>query len=130
VGQVYRRSVTVVSRRKGNCMMNSHLSGRHVTWIRLEALHKTLTLPDAEGRPKRGYQLRDVAVFAAYNEEKGRPATQPFERYYYAKGYGLIMWEGILTDHRGLSFLVEAHQPGERPDNVRERIPCLDSLRP
>ncbi|CUS05137.2 protein of unknown function [Candidatus Promineifilum breve] len=130
VGQAYRRSVTVVSRRKGNCMMNSHLSGRHVTWIRLEALHQTLTLPDAEGRPKRGYQLRDVAVFAAYNEEKGRPAAQPFERYYYAKGYGLIMWEGILTDHRGLSFLVEAHQPGERPDNVRERIPCLDSLRP
>ena len=36
VGQTYRRSVTVVSRRKGNCMMNSHLSGRHVTWNRLE----------------------------------------------------------------------------------------------
>lgn len=130
VGQAYRRSVMVVSRRKGNCMMNSHLSGRHVTWIRLEALHKTLTLPDAEGRPQRGYQLRDVAVFAAYNEEKGRPAAQPFERYYYAKDYGLVMWEGILTDHRGISFLVEAHNPGERPDNVRERIPCLDTLRP
>lgn len=130
VGQLYRRSVMVVSRRKGNCMMNSHLSGRHVTWIRLEALHKTLTLPDVEGRPNRGYQLRDVAVFAAYNEEQGRPAAQSFERYYYAKGYGLVMWEGILTDHKGISFLVETHPPGARPDNARERIPCLDSLRP
>jgi hypothetical protein len=130
VGQLYRRSVNVVSRRKGNCMMNSHLSGRHVTWIRLEALQSTIALPDTEGRPQRGIQLRDVAVFAAYNEEQGRPAAEPFERYYYARDYGLVMWEGIHTDHRGVSFLVEMHKPGDRPDNVRERIACLDSLRP
>lgn len=130
VGQTYRRSVVVVSRRKGNCVMNSHLSGRHVTWIKLEAMHSQLTLPDVEGRPGLGYKARDVAVMAAYNEVNGRPAERPFERYYYAKGFGLIMWEGIQTDHRGVSFLVQVHNPGDRPDNVREKIPCLDSIRP
>lgn len=130
VDQAYRRSVTVVSRRKGNCVMNSHLSGRHITWVRLEAMHNSLTLPDVEGRPGRGYKVRDVIVLAAYNEVKGRPAESPFERYYYAKGFGLVMWEGIDTDHRGVSFLVQIHNPGDRPDNARERIPCLESLRP
>jgi hypothetical protein len=129
VGQTFRRSVTVISRRKGNCMMNSHLSGRHVTWIRLEALHDKLTLPDVEGRPGRGPSLRDVAVLAACNERDGHPADEPFERYYYAKGYGLVMWEGIAVDHKGISFLVQLHNPGDRPDNVRERIPCLENIR-
>lgn len=130
VDQTYRRSVVVVSRRKGNCVMNSHLSGRHITWVRLEAIHNRLTLPDVEGRPGRGHQVDDVVVLAAYNEVRGRPAEKPFERYYYAKGFGLVMWEGIDTDHRGYSFLVQVHKPGDRPDNVRERIPCLESLRP
>jgi hypothetical protein len=97
VGQAYRRSVVVVSRRKGNCVMNSHLSGRHVTWIRFEAFHENF--------------------------------TRPFEQYYYAKGFGLVMWEGIETDHKGQSFLVEVHPPGARPGNVRERIACLENLR-
>lgn len=130
VDQVYRRSVSVVSRRKGNCMMNSHLSGRHITWIRLEAIHNSLTLPDVEGRPGHGYKIRDVVVLAAYNEEKGRPADEPFERFYYAKGFGLVMWQGLATDQNGISFLVQVHNPGDRPDNVRERIPCLENLRP
>ena len=129
VGQTYRRSVTVVSRRKGNCMMNSHLSGRHVTWIRLEALHDALTLPDVEGRPGRGLTVRDVAVLAACDEIDGRPDSEPFERYAYAKGFGLVMWEGIAVDHKGISFLVQLHNPGDRPDNVRERIPCLEAIR-
>lgn len=129
VGQAYRRSVLVISRRKGNCMTNSHLSGRHITWVRLEAMHANFTLPDVEGRPGRGHRLREVAVLAAYNEVNGRPAERPFEKYYYAKGFGLVMWEGIDTDHRGVSFLVQIHNPGDRPDNVRERIPCLESLR-
>ncbi len=129
IGQTYRRSVTVVSRRKGNCVMNSHLSGRHVTWIELEAMHDKLTLPDVEGRPGRGLVVADVAVLAACNEVNGRPADEPFERYYYAKGFGLVMWEGIAVDHKGVSFLVQLHNPGDREDNVRERIPCLENIR-
>lgn len=130
VGQLFRRSALVTSRRKNNCTVNTHLSGRHVTWIKMEAIHSRLTLPDAEGRPGLGIQIRDVVVLAAFNEVNGRSTQQPFERYYYAKGFGLIMWEGIETDHRGQSFLVEIHNPGARPNNVRENIPCLNSLRP
>ncbi len=129
VGQTYRRSVTVVSRRKGNCVVNSHLSGRHVTWIRLEAIHDKLTLPDVEGRRGRGLVVEDAVVLAAHNEANGRPTEEPFERYTYAKGYGLVLWEGIAVDHKGMAFLVQLHKPGDRPDNVRERIPCLESLR-
>jgi hypothetical protein len=109
--------------------MNSHLSGRHVTWLRFEAFHEHFTLPDTEGRPGRGLKLQDVAVLAAYNEVNGRPAVKPFEQYYYAKGFGLVMWKGVDTDHKGQSFLVEVHSPGARPDNVRERIACLENLR-
>lgn len=128
VGQFYRRSVLVVSRRKGNCMMNASLSGRHVTWIRLESIQQECVLPDTEGRPGRGLRLKDVIALAAYGEVDGRPAAQPFERYYYAKGFGLIMWEGIATDHKGVSFAVQLHNSGDRPDNVRERIPCWEAL--
>ena len=129
VGQTYRRSVAVISRRKGNCVVNSHLSGRHVTWIRLEAVHDTLTLPDVEGRPGLGLVVTDAVVLAAYSEANGRPTEQPFERYTYAKGYGLVLWQGIATDHKGSAFLVQLHKPGDRPDNVRERIPCLEEIR-
>ena len=128
VGQTYRRSVTVVSRRKGNCVKNSHLSGRHATWIALEAMHDRLALPDVEGRPGRGLVVTDVAVLAACNEVNGHPDDEPFERYYYAKDYGLVMWQGIAVDHKGISFLVQLHNPGDRPDNVRERIPCLEAI--
>ncbi len=129
VDQTYRRSVTVINRRKGNCVVNDHLSGRHVTWIRLESIHDKLTLPDVEGRPGRGLVVEDAVVLAAYNEANGRPTEQPFERYTYAKGYGLVLWEGIATDHKGSAFLVQLHKPGDRPDNVRERIPCLEEIR-
>lgn len=129
VGQTYRRSVTVISRRKGNCVVNSHLSGRHVTWIRLEAIHDKLTLPDVEGRLGRGLVVEDAVVLAAHNEANGRPTEEPFERYTYAKGYGLVLWEGIAVDHKGMAFLVQLHKLGDRPDNVRERILCLESLR-
>jgi hypothetical protein len=128
VGRVFRREPTVVSRRKRDCVVNMHLSGPHVTWLRFEALHKTFRLPDVQGFPNRGIEVQDVAVLGAYQDAGGRPAGQPFERYYYAKGFGMVMWEGIDVDHRGKSFLVEAHRPGARPPNIREHIPCLDPL--
>lgn len=47
-------------------------------------------------------------------------AGNPIERYYYAKGFGLVGWEG--RDRR--SAISEIHSPGSRPDNVRENIDC------
>lgn len=128
VGAPYRRSPIVVSRRKGDCNVNFQLSGTHVTWIILERVVDRLRLPDVEGDPGGGLVVADVAVLAAFNDAGGRPADTPFERYYYAKGFGLVMWEGIEVDHIGQSFMVEIHAPGARPNNVRERIPCLERL--
>lgn len=124
----FRRSPTVVSRRKADCNVNFQLSGTHVTWIRLERIHNQLRLPDHEGETPTGIVVRDVAELAAYSDVDGRPANQPFERYYYAKGIGLVMWDGIEVDHRGRSFLVELHAPGARPNNQREHLPCLEQL--
>ncbi len=128
VGKPYRRSPTVVSRRKADCNVNFQLSGTHVTWIILERIVNRLRLPNVEGSQSGGLSIDDVAVLAAFNDVNGRPASQPFERYYYAKGFGLVMWEGIEVDHIGQSFVVEIHAPGVRPNNVREQIPCLERL--
>lgn len=124
----FRRSPLVTSRKKHNCEINHNRSGIHVTWIKVDAVHDSFRLPDVEGRRGRGIVIQDVVVLAAYhNTFLGEPSDTPFERYYYAKKYGLVMWEGIDVDHRGVSFMVEEHAPGARPDNVRERVPCLQT---
>lgn len=128
VGKPYRRSPTVVSRRKADCNVNFQLSGTHVTWIILERVVDRLQLPNVEGDADGGLSVDNVAVLAAFSDASGRPADRPFERYYYAKEFGLVMWEGIEVDHVGKSFMVEIHPPGARPNNVRERIPCLERL--
>ena len=127
-GKFFRRGPTVVSRRKRDCNVNFHLSGMQVTWIRLEQVHSQLRLPNANDEDESGLTVKDVVELAAYSDRDGHPAAQPFERYYYAKGLGMVMWEGIDVEHRGRSFVVELHKPGARPDNQREKLPCLDYL--
>ncbi|MCA9992312.1 MAG: peptidoglycan DD-metalloendopeptidase family protein [Anaerolineales bacterium] len=108
----FRRSPTVTFYRKDTCQVVNRFT--HVTWIRLEAVHAALTLTG-------GQTLNDVVELAAYPDEGGRPGQTAFERYFYARNYGLGAWRGGV----GESFLVEEHAPGTRPDNVREVIPCL-----
>ena len=127
-GHFFRRSPTVVSRRKRDCNVNFHLSGMQVTWIRLEEIHSEFRLPSADEGKQSGILVKDVVELGAYVDKGGRPASQPFERYYYAKGLGMVMWEGIDVEHRGRSYLVELHKPGARPDNQRESLPCLEYL--
>jgi hypothetical protein len=108
----FRRRPLVTFRRKNNCqVVNQFL---HTTWIRLEGLHKSYTLPN-------GIVLRDVAELAGYVDVNGQPAAAPFERYFYAKKYGLVAWKGDV----GQSFMVEEFAPGTQPNNVREVISCL-----
>lgn len=47
--------------------------------------------------------------------------TNGSETWFFGRGYGLVAWQSAW----GRSAIVEAHQPGARPDNVREVIPCL-----
>jgi hypothetical protein len=118
VGKLFFRSPTVVFRRKsdGAEIPNKHFV--HETWIKLETVHRRLRLSN-------GVELRDVAVLAAYEDADGRPESQSFERYTYAKGYGLVAWEG----ESGHSVLVQEFARGSVPDNERELLPWLDSLR-
>ncbi len=86
----------------------------HVTWIVLEAVHRSFTLSN-------GVTVPDVAVLAAYEDEGGKPKATPFERYYYAKGYGLVGWEGAL----GRSALVAEVPATARATMPRETLPWL-----
>lgn len=118
IGVPFRRTPQVEFRNK---QTGAEVPGKrftHVTWIVLEAVHGQHTLPN-------GVTLRHVAVLAAYEDEGGKPKAQPFERYYYAKGYGLVGWEGAL----GRSLLVEEFARGAVPDNTRERLDWLARLR-
>jgi hypothetical protein len=114
IGVPFRRTPLVIFRRKSD---GAEIPGKkfvHTTWIQLEAVHKKLKLPS-------GVELENVAVLAAMEDVGGKPKTTPFERYYYAKKYGLVEWEGAL----GRSVLVKEYAPGSVPNNVREVLSWL-----
>lgn len=118
IGLPFRRTPLVVFRDKHT---GAEVPGKrfsHPTWIVLEAVHGQHTLPS-------GVTLKHVAVLAAYEDAGGKPKDQPFERYYYARDYGLVGWQGAL----GTSTLVEEFARGAVPDNVRERLDWLKNIR-
>ncbi|MCZ7540832.1 MAG: NBR1-Ig-like domain-containing protein [Anaerolineae bacterium] len=114
VGVPFQRMPQVVFRRKSDGTAVPGKTFVHVTWVALEAVHKTFTLSS-------GVTLKDVAVLAAYEDAGGRPQPTPFERYYYARGYGLVAWEGAI----GRSVLVHEFAPGSLPSQGREMLPWL-----
>ncbi|MFK7800306.1 MAG: NBR1-Ig-like domain-containing protein [Anaerolineae bacterium] len=123
VGQEFRRRPLVTLQRKDNCQKIDQGSGFHETWIRLEKVLDELVLPDVQNRDGRGLKVENVMVLTGMHAAGDAPGA-PFERYYYAQKYGLIMWEGLDTGHNGRSFMVEEHAPRARPNNVRERLNC------
>ncbi len=123
VGQTFRRRPLVTLQRKDNCQRLSVGSGFHDTWIKLEKVLDEMVLPDVQNRDGRGIKVKNVIVFAGMHAAGNVPGAV-FERYYYAQKFGLVMWEGLDTGHNGRSFMVEQHKPGDRPNNVRERLKC------
>ena len=114
VGAWMRRSPLVTFRRKSDGALISNKQGVHVTWITLEAVHARLRMTS-------GIELQQVAVLAAYEDQNGKPKVNPFERYYYAKKYGLVGWEGEL----GNAYLVREFLSGTVANLVREKISWL-----
>lgn len=109
VGQWFQRKPLVTFYRKSDCVAVQ--SGVQASWLYCKAYYKSHTFFT-------GVQLENVVVLEWYAQKGG----QLIERYYYAQGYGLVGWES----HDGRRAAVsELHQPGARPDNVRERIACL-----
>lgn len=113
IGTFFRRTPQVIFRRKSDG--GEVRQGIHVTWIQLEEMHHRLKLPS-------GMVLSDVAVLAAHEDAGTKPANEPFERYYYAKKYGLVAWSGSL----GRSTIVREYAAGTQPDNIRETLPWLN----
>ncbi|MDX1413833.1 MAG: hypothetical protein R3293_06555 [Candidatus Promineifilaceae bacterium] len=114
VGDTYERNAYVVVRNKTDCSLVPNLSGWANTWLRFEAYHPNFTFAS-------GITLQNVIELAWLLNENS-PAQ---ERYYYAENFGLVGWSSADAGH---SYINEIHQPGQRPDNSREVIPCLDDL--
>lgn len=119
IGVPFRRTPTVVFRNKETGAVIPEKQGQHTTWTVLEAVHAPFVLPN-------GVKVKDAAVLAAYADVGGAPAAQPFERYYYARKFGLVGWEGSI----GQSMLIEKFKKGTMPDNEREVIAWIDRIRP
>jgi hypothetical protein len=109
IGVPFLRSPLVVFRNKSNGQEVPGKKGTHVTWIKLEAIHSKLKFPN-------GFELANVAMLAWVPDVGGKPGTQVLERYYYAKHYGLVAWEGEL----GKAMITHAFAPGEVADLQRE----------
>ena len=110
VGDVYERNPFVIFFSKSNCHVVQ--DGWQKSYLRFEAYYPTYTFQS-------GITLRNVVELSWLLKEDGAV----IESYFYAEGYGLVGWGSI--DH-GFSYLSWLHAPGQRPDNKREVIACLD----
>lgn len=111
VGGLYERNPTVLFFRKSDCGLV--VGGTQRSWLLFEAYHPTYTFPS-------GLELAHVVELAWLLTPNGEPE----ERYFYALEYGLVGWSSRT---HGFSYISEIHEPGQRPDNNREVIPCLDT---
>ena len=110
VGDLYERNPFVVFYRKADCEIVA--SGYQRSWLRFEAFHPNYTFQS-------GLTLRNVIELSWLL----RPDEEPVETYFYAEGFGLVGWGSV---DRGYSYISEIHKPGQRPDNNREVISCMD----
>jgi hypothetical protein len=116
-GDTFERNPYVDVRRKADCSFIPERSGIHQTWLRFAQHHPYYTCS-----PK--LLFGDVVeLHWLLHDPAEQPDQKPAERYWYARGYGLIQWTG----EKGHSYVTEVHAQGERPDNVREVIPCLSA---
>jgi hypothetical protein len=109
-GDLYERNPYVVFYRKSDCGVVA--SGFQRSWLRFEAYHPTYTFGS-------GIKLNEVVELTWLLDPNG----PPIESYFYAAGYGLVGWG---SSDRGYSYVNEIHAPGQRPNNTREAISCLN----
>ncbi|NDJ74981.1 MAG: peptidoglycan DD-metalloendopeptidase family protein [Chloroflexi bacterium] len=111
-GVPFRRMPVVVYRRKRDgALLRTYT---HVTWIKLESVLRKIKFTS-------GLELADVAILAAYENVGNQPDSKPFERYFYARHYGLVAWGGVL----GRAQITRNLPPGT-PNNVRETLHWLE----
>ena len=111
MGDLFARNPQVTFYWKSDCSA-SH-SDFQASWLRFDAYHLTYTFPS-------NITLAHVIELSWLPS----PTSQPIETYFYAVNYGLVGWRSNNGD---FSYISEIHEPGTRPDNTREVIPCLNS---
>jgi hypothetical protein len=111
VGDIFERNPVVAFYRKSDCGFVD--GGYHKSWLLFKAYYPTYTFPGPEP-----IKLNSVIELAWLLKLDG----QPEETYFYARNYGLVGW---WSADRGFSAISEIHEPGARPDNAREYIPCM-----
>ena len=109
-GSIFKRIPQVTFYQKSNCA--PVLGGTQLSYLRFEAYYEKYTFES-------GITLENVVELSWLLQRDG----QPIERYYYAEFYGLVGWWSSSGAH---SYISEIHEPGTRPDNLREVIDCLD----
>jgi probable HAF family extracellular repeat protein len=112
VGETFERNPYVIFFRKSDCRIVA--SGFQRSWLRFEDKYDRYTFAS-------GITLNNVIKLAWLLHPDG----QPIENYFYAEDYGLVGWG---SNDRGFSYISEIHGPGQRPDNTREVISCLNDL--
>jgi hypothetical protein len=110
VGDLFERNTYVSFHDKGTCSQVAQ--GFQRSWLRFVAFYPTYTFDS-------GITLSNVIELAWVLA----PTAEPTESYFYAQNYGLVGW---ASDDRGFSYISEIHGPGQRPDNQREVIDCLN----
>ncbi len=120
VGGTFKRSPTVTWRNKATgAVSTSQPPATHVTYIKLAKIYDqlkfttTLTIPD-------------VAELQAFVDNGGTPASSPWEKYFYAKGYGLVAFDDMYGGFR--SWIAQTFTPAIMPQRVREVLPWLSAI--
>lgn len=111
VGDLFERNPYVVFYQKADCRIVA--SGFQHSWLRFEAFYPAYTFQS-------GIRLTNVIELSWLLQPDG----EPIESYFFAESFGLVGWG---SSDRGYSYVSELHGPGQRPDNKREVISCLDS---
>ncbi|MBK8022459.1 MAG: SH3 domain-containing protein [Chloroflexi bacterium] len=121
IGDAFRRSPTVTFRRKSDGQpIADKAPFQQITWLRLVAVHDKLKFAG-------GIQLPAVAELHGFLDNGGKPAATAFEKYYYAKTYGLVAWEDPNSTWK--SWIAQVFTPEIMPQRVREPLPWLASIR-
>jgi hypothetical protein len=111
-GELFYRNPLVTFYYKSNCSVVPGEHGYFSSYLQFDAYYPSYTFDS-------GITLANVIQLAWLLE----PGGEVIERYFYGYDYGLIGW---WSNDRGMSYISEIHEPGQRPDNNREVISCLD----
>jgi hypothetical protein len=112
VGDVYRRAPIVTEMSKQDCIISA--SRQVITWLKFAGHYQHFSTPAGD--------IGEVVELHWLLDDPADANQEPAEIYWYSRQLGhLAAWRGEL----GQSVVVEIHEPGARPDNVREVIPCL-----